>query len=98
MIVGSYATIKVLCFICLNNLVYIKNVVVHCGVCFLKYNDLQLNHCNSLQIPHHPTFRCEENNNEIGETNYESGCFVYCMLVNFYLQFQYLYVHVCYIE
>lgn len=47
---------------------------------YIKLNDLQLNHCNSLQFPRHLTFHCEENN-KFGETTYKSGCFVYLLAV-----------------
>lgn len=54
---------------------------IYVWVCvYIKLNDLQLNHCNSLQIPRHLTFHCEENN-KFGETTYKSGCFAYLLAV-----------------
>lgn len=57
-----------------------------------------MNYCNSLQIPHHPTVRCKEIFIDIGKTTYDSGCFSYCVSVNFYLQFYDLYGHVYFME
>lgn len=64
---------------------FIGNLRVGVGVCeYVKLNDLQLNHCNSLQIPRHLTFHCEENN-KFGETTYKSGCFVYLLAVKVFI-------------